>query len=99
MSSSIKDFVRDTLLQIVEGVDEARERSKITIAPSFVDGILQNEGSQVRFDLAITTSREADGGIKVLNLADLGGSVRSESLNRVQFEVPVWFQGQKIKKG
>ena len=98
MNSSIKDFVRDALLQIVQGVDEARERSDVSIAPSFVEGELRTEGSQVHFELAITTSKEVDGGLKVLNLADLGGVIKSEALNRVSFDVPVWFHGRKIKR-
>lgn len=98
MNSSVKDFVRDALLQIVQGVDEARDRSDVSIARSFVEGELRTEGSQVHFELAITTSKEVDGGLKVLNLADLGGVIKSEALNRVSFDVPVWFHGRKIKR-
>jgi len=98
VNSSIKDFVRDALLQIVQGVDEARDRSDVSIARSFVEGELRTEGSQVHFELAITTSKEVDGGLKVLNLADLGGVIKSEALNRVSFDVPVWFHGRKIKR-
>jgi hypothetical protein len=97
VNSSIKDFVRETLIQIVQGVDEARVKSDISIAPAYVEGELKTEGSQVHFEIAVTTSKEVDGGLKVLTIADLGANIRSESLNRVSFDVPVWFHGQKIK--
>lgn len=98
MSTSIKDFVRDALLQIVGGVDEAREQTDVSIAPSVVEGELQTDASQVRFELSITTSKEVEGGLKVMSLADFGGAARFESLNRVSFDVPVWFHGRKIGK-
>jgi hypothetical protein len=98
MNISIQEFVRDALLQIVKGVDEARDQTDISIAPSFVEGNLQKLGNSVHFDLSITISKDAKGGLKVANIVEVGGTASSMTLNRVSFDVPVWFQGRKTGK-
>ena len=88
----LKDFVRDTLLSITEGVSEAQAKSKLFIAPGTVEGKANLEPQNVTFDVLVVTGIEAGAGIKVFAFGDASTSGSSEKTHRVQFEVPVYFQ-------
>ena len=95
----LKDFIKDTLIQIVSGVDEAQEAvaDKAVINP-VNDAFELNRAAPVKvfFDVALTVTESAGGKAVIgiftsgLSLGVKGGAeVGSRSLNRVQFNVPV----------
>lgn len=89
----LKEFVSATLVQIMEGVTDAQEKTKGSggrIVPR-----RESEASIVKFDVAVFAKEEAAGGAKaglsVLGVkAGVGGSTGAskEATNRVQFGVP-----------
>lgn len=90
----LEDFVKQTLLDITNGVSEAQKASKLWIAPGQVEGQPQLTPQMVAFEVAVTVSKEGGGGINVWSVGELKGSASSESVNRIAFEIPVFFQSQ-----
>ncbi len=89
----VKEFLSETMRQVVEGILDAQEQTKNKGAV-----VVPHGGSEkvVRFDIAIVvTEGSKTGGIGSLLVCGNGSSVdgKSESSNsivhRVQFEVPV----------
>jgi len=66
----LDEYVKQALLDITKGVMEASNEAVVTIAPSGIEGNPIFEPQLVTFDLAITESIEAGGGINVLSMAD-----------------------------
>ena len=93
----LKDFIRQTLVDISEGVREANsayKQARKSQENAFIltPGRGKEEGTGIHFDVAVTT-HAAKGGqasIKVLSLG-VGGELqhRSESVSRIQFTVTV----------
>ena len=88
----LKDFVADILVQICEGIQQAKEETKDTgarIAPVITsDNYVSLDKNQaikaqlIHFDVDIAEEKKSDksGGIKVLlNVISANGSVRSTS--------------------
>lgn len=104
----LKDFVRDTLLQLAEGVREAQtqaeERKWTTlIAPArSATGRIQQPVEMVKFDVAVTVSdtdqKSGKAGIRVFSFGEIGGSAEREAsrseVHRIKFEIPIEFQKQ-----
>jgi hypothetical protein len=88
----LDEFVKQTLLDITNGVAEAQLATKLYIAPGFVENQKLTSPQMVRFDVAVTVSKEAGGGVSVWSLGDLKAGVNSEQTNKISFEVPVFFQ-------
>jgi hypothetical protein len=103
----LQDFLRDSLLEIMNGVAEARKINrniggcvealgKQDASCKFKDGEV---GFLVNFDVAVTVSqknsKEAGAGIQVVAINAGGrGSAASEhsSITRIQFSVPIIFR-------
>jgi hypothetical protein len=103
----LQDFLRDSLLEIMNGVAEARRKNgniggciealgKQDASCKFKDGQI---GFLVNFDVAVTVnqknSKEAGAGIQVAFINAGGrGSAASEhsSITRIQFSVPIIFR-------
>jgi hypothetical protein len=87
----LKDFVKQTLLDITDGIEEARKKSSIPIAPTIINGVNVTPAPQnVSFEIAVTLSKEGGAGIDVLPLG-LKGKISSEHVNRISFQVPLYF--------
>lgn len=98
----LKDFVSETLAQIIAGVkaaqtaeDGANVNAKMA---NIGGGNLLNGGTygiatRVDFDVSVSAETEGKGGgkLQVLNIVDLGaeGSHKRTAANRVSFSVPV----------
>lgn len=90
----IKEFVKETLTQIGDGLKESNEYIN-----NNHKGSVYNEYVNVAFDVAVTTIEEDKTGIggklSVANLISLGGKEENISQNtnfsRVQFNVRVHF--------
>lgn len=54
----LKDFIKETLVEIAEGIDEAKDPvgHRVAIAPSSMNGELSSEKSYIEFDIAVTAN-------------------------------------------
>jgi hypothetical protein len=88
----LDEFVKQTLLDITNGVAEAQLATKLYIAPGFVENQRLTEPQMVKFDVVVTVSKEAGGGVSIWSLGDIKAGANSEQTNKISFEVPVYFQ-------
>ena len=94
----LDEFVKQTLLDITNGVAEAQNQAKLYIAPGHVENKKLTAPQMVKFEVAVTVSKEAGGGISVWSLGELRTGINSEQINKIAFEVPVYFQAPTEKK-
>jgi hypothetical protein len=107
----LKDFVRETLVQIISGVVEAQKTELVTDSPAAVapagQGVQDEEllNRLVEFDVAVTTESgsQTKGGIGVfvgpVGLGSQGRSDASEALvNRIRFSIPIYLPAQRLKR-
>ncbi|MCU0611825.1 MAG: hypothetical protein MUE60_08565 [Candidatus Eisenbacteria bacterium] len=97
----LKDFVAETLMQVIAGVHEAQQNAPdrgARINPTYESGTSNAFTREVEFDLALAASK---GTIEVL----LGGSGPKTTMessgpvhSRVRFSVPVDFPEHKITR-
>lgn len=100
-SMDLKRFISDTLYQIVAGVQHGEQRirqldTNAVVNPTHGAGVAENNPESVAFDVAVTVSREQQGGgetaIRVLGLSLGGeGSINSgsEAVSRIRFKIPM----------
>ena len=88
----LDDFVRQTLIDITNGVTEAQKKSKLYIAPGYIEGMKLTSPQMVDFEIAVTVNKEAGGGIQIWSLGDVKASGHSINVNKISFSVPVYFQ-------
>jgi hypothetical protein len=88
----IEDYVKQTLLDITNGVAAAQQETKLYIAPGHVENVKLTEPQFVTFEIAVTVNKGAGGGISVWSIGDAKASASSETTNRISFQVPVYFQ-------
>lgn len=99
----IKEFIKETLVEIQQGVQEAINECKDSktngvINPVWGDASNINKShiEDVKFDIAVTvtdkSSRDKKGGIKVMGI-DLGGGQSKDeekgNVSRIQFSIPI----------
>ncbi len=89
---NLKDFVKQSLLDITEGVTAAQEESLLFIAPAKVHDQPINSHSQVHFEVSVVVSSEVGGGISIWSAANAKTDRRSEHVSKISFDVPVFFQ-------
>ncbi len=87
----LDDFVKQALLDITNGVAAAQEETKLFIAPGVVEGEVKKEGQSVVFEVAVTLNTSGGGGISVFSMGEVKGDISKETINRISFEVPVYF--------
>ena len=91
----LKEFITQTLVEIVEGVQEAKDTAEHgVIMPQKAAGTPQ----QVHFDVAVTTTSSTSGGGKVSVIGiggEVGGRSEYQAVSRIKFEVPIRFSHSK----
>ncbi|MFB9947752.1 hypothetical protein ACFFP0_02780 [Rhizobium puerariae] len=87
----LDEFVKQTLLDITNGVVQAQNEALLFIAPGTVEGEVVKQPQNVKFEVTVSVSKEVGGGIKVFTLGDAKAQGKSESTNKLTFEVPVYF--------
>lgn len=87
----LDEFIKQALLDITNGVAAAQEETQLFIAPGIVEGEKKTEGQSVVFEVAVTLNSSGGGGISVFSMGDLKGGISKETVNRISFEVPVYF--------
>lgn len=107
----LNQFVSETIIQIINGVNKAQSTSKGTgalVAPQrYGDGgyFYIRKIEVIEFDVAITTTDTTEGkagaGIFVAGIS-LGGQAREEvsnqTLSRIKFNVPIFLPAPIIEK-
>jgi len=107
----LKDFVKETLTQIMSGIIEAQnsdiiKESKSAIVPSgqFSKDI-DVRNKEISFDVAVTTDKSTGtkGGIGIfvgpVGIGSQGQTDKSNTnVSRIKFTVPVYYPFQSIKK-
>ncbi len=93
----LDDFVKQTLLDITNGVAAAQEEALLYIAPGHVDNKKQTDPQDVRFEVSVTVAKEANAGIRVLSFGEAKSGGSSEQVNRISFTVPVYLQAPTEK--
>ncbi|KZL25511.1 trypco2 family protein [Pseudovibrio sp. Ad37] len=88
----LEEFVKQTLLDITNGVAAVQNEALLYVAPGFVENERKTEPQFVKFEVVVTVNQEAGGGIKVWSLGDAKANLSSEKTNRITFDVPVYFQ-------
>jgi hypothetical protein len=88
---NLDEYVKKTLLDITNGIAAAADTSRCWIGPVFAENSQHMLPQIVKFEIAVTVSKEAGGGIKVWSFGDAKASVNSEQINKIAFEVPVYF--------
>ena|ERR1035441_1443860 len=102
---TLREFVADTLSQIVAGVEDARDKSKQVAPPvttqgsayvAYPGGVSFPGAFLVEFDVAVTISKKTDvdtkGGVAVHIFeaaAKRTSSAEHSTVSRIKFEVPV----------
>jgi hypothetical protein len=90
----LKDFIKHTLLDIVNGVEEAnQEKNRFRLTSQKHAGTGEN-GQKVEFDVSVIVNESSEsglkGGIKVA-LANLGGnrkeSESNQNVQKIKFEI------------
>ena len=87
----LDDFVKQALLDITNGVAAAQEETKLFIAPGVIAGQELADGQSVIFEVAVTLNSSGGGGISVFSMGEVKGEISKETMNRISFEVPVYF--------
>ncbi len=110
---SIKEFVKETLLEIADGIREAQKEMWDKIHNQPIAPAIMGKGKEIKnvikesnisFDIAVTaTSSEnskKEGGIKIKVVdANLGkeNKISKEFINRVRFDIPFYPQALSFK--
>jgi hypothetical protein len=103
----LKDFIKATFVEIIEGVNEARSTSDSASGiesnmrnrmDQLAPGIMQDHNgalySVVEFDVAVTATSKVDGSgaINVMALKLSGGvGTEDQTVSRVKFAIPMRF--------
>ena len=91
----LKDYVKQTLLDITQGVADARSEACLCIAPGYFHDVAQTDPSMVTFEVAISVSKDDKGKIEIVSFAVAEGNYSTESYNKVSFSVPVFFSSDR----
>ncbi len=91
----LEEFVKQTLLDITNGVSAAQKKAPSWIAPGRVEGEKVCNPQLVSFEVIVTTSKEGGGSINIWSVAEAKASGITEHVNKIAFDVPVYFQAPK----
>jgi len=91
---NLKDFIKNTLLDIVTGVEEANTEKNRFLLASHIHGGTGESGQKVEFDLSVIVNEQSEsdikGGIQVA-LVNLGSGIKetesNQNIHKIKFEV------------
>ena len=107
MSVSLKDFVQQTLLDITNAVNDAKEKAPLWIAPGSFEDQKQLEPQMIEFSVQVAASEEntntgkGELSVPIVTIlkASVGGEIDSKNgkttSHTLKFSVPVYFQSKK----
>ena len=97
----LKDFIKNTLVEIATGVKEAQEATKelgATVNPEVIDSKSGNKSvskenvGSVEFNVAVTATDEANAGASIkVAIFNAGGGLKeiNTSVSTISFKVPI----------
>lgn len=106
----LKQFISETLIQIIEGVADVQElaRRKGALVSPDVNSpdsgsiLINPRGQLIEFDVAITTSENIEGIVKAgvfvggFGLGSQGkGESQSQTLSHIKFSIPLYLPPQR----
>ncbi|MFC6643674.1 MULTISPECIES: trypco2 family protein [Sulfitobacter] len=94
----LSEFVEETLSEIEAGIKNARKESNspwIALGSIGVEPVWKQQ--TVDFEIAVTTSKEGGGGLKVFSAGELRAGASKEEINRISFSVPVFFNSISLE--
>jgi hypothetical protein len=94
----VGDFVRDTLLEVIRGVNEAADSTSTAIAPNDINGERVATGTEIEFEMSVVVDAKSGGQLRIFQVADVGGDVGRQSSHRVSFRVPTFFGAHWINR-
>lgn len=95
---TLDEYIEKSLIAIAAGVTNAQQKANVTIAPASIEGKPNFEPQLVKFEVEVTTTKDAGGGINVLSLVEMKAGVSGGSAHRISFEVPVHFNSENVFK-
>ena len=102
---NLREFVKETLVQVCEGVKEAQQAVQATGAVVSPDTghTTRMQMQSVEFDVAVTVSEEGEktgnAGLTVMGQGlrgQVSASTATTEVSRVRFQVPVLFAAQQV---
>jgi hypothetical protein len=88
----LDEYVKQVLVDITSGVAEAQRTAQRGIAPASVSGGKNVAApSMVKFEIVVSAEKSGGGGIQVPSLLELSGKLQNTQINKISFEVPVFF--------
>ena len=93
----LKDFIEQSLLEICEGIQNAKPKTDIAIAPGQLNGVPIQEANKIKFNIMVTTEQSGGGGINILPI-DISGNLSHQNVNQIEFEVPIYFNSYIVKR-
>lgn len=87
----LDEYVKQTLLEITNGVAEAQKESLLYIAPDHANSGKAIPAQHVKFEMVLQVCDEEDG-LQVVSNPDRISNSPTEEFNRLTFRVPVYFQ-------
>ena len=111
MSISLKDFVKQTLLDITTAVDEAKHQSPVWIAPGRFENKRQLDPQMIDFSVQVSVSEEkvkkgsGDASLPLVTVlkvnasGELSKSDERMTTQTLKFSVPVYFQSKRNIEG
>ena len=94
----LEEFEKQTLLDITNGVSAAQKKAPLWIAPGRVEGEKVCNPQLVSFEVMVTTNSEGGGSINVWSITEAKAEGKIEHMNKIAFDVPVYFQAPKGKE-
>lgn len=91
----LKEYIQQTLTDIIEGVAGARANAVGQIAPGKKRKSSFEEQDYVHFEIVVAAEKNAGGALKIMAIADAKAATTTEHRNTVSFNVPLNFQDAK----
>ncbi|MCJ8209526.1 hypothetical protein MUY27_07385 [Mucilaginibacter sp. RS28] len=90
----LKDFIKQSLLDIVNGVEEANQEKNRFRLTSHIHHGTKESGQRVEFDVSVvvneTSENSAKGGIKIA-FANIGGGLKqsdsNQNIQKIKFDI------------
>ena len=80
----LDEYVKQTLLDITNGVAAAQKETLLYIAPGLVENERLTSAQLVKFEVGVTVAKEASGGIRVFSFGEGKAGLNSEQVNRIR---------------
>ena len=85
----LNEFGKQRPGDIIHGVTEAQEKTKLCIGPGIVEGEKISPAQTI--EIAVTVNSTVGGGSGVFGVGDVKAALTWETANPISYEVPIYF--------